>query len=84
MTAKKIYVSHKKVTAAPMNRLDYNNCRGWALPEDEDGTDEGYLVECLDGGKPNHKDHAGYISWSPKQQFDDGYTECCADEVLIK
>lgn len=71
----KRYISHKQVTAKPMNRLDYNTYRGWELPADEDGTDEGYLVEYVDGGKPNHPDHAGYISWSPKEQFDNGYTE---------
>lgn len=71
----KIFKSHKKVTPTPMTRLEYNTYRGWEVPEDEDGTDEGYLVEYLDGGKPNHPDHKGYISWSPKRQFDEGYTE---------
>lgn len=71
----KLYVSHKKVTAKPMNRAQYNTYRGWELPADEDGTDEGYLVEYVDGGTPNHPGHAGYISWSPKEQFDNGYTE---------
>lgn len=58
-----------------MNRADYNDYRGWVLPDDELGTDEGYLVEYLDGGKSNHPDHKGYISWSPKEQFENGYTE---------
>ena len=71
----KIYQSHKKVTASPMSRLDYNAYRGWELPSDENGEDEGYLVEYLDGGESNHPDHKGYISWSPKRQFDEGYTE---------
>lgn len=71
----KIYQSHKKVTAAPMNRLDYNKYRGWELPSDENGEDDGYLVEYLDGGESNHPDHKGYISWSPKRQFDEGYNE---------
>lgn len=71
----KIYKCHKTVIAKPMNRLDYNVYRGWQLSEDEDGADEGYLVEYTDGGNPNHPDHKGYISWSPKEQFDNGYTE---------
>ena len=71
----KVFESHKKVIVIAMNRLAYNAYRGWELPEDEDGSDEGYLVEYLDGGKPNHPDHKGYISWSPKEQFDNGYTE---------
>ena len=63
----------KLVKAKPMTRLDYNKYRGWTLPEDEDGGDEGYLVEYCDGGKTNHPDHEGYISWSPKEQFDNAY-----------
>lgn len=70
-----LFVSHKQVKRLAMNRTDYNVYRGWELPADENGDDEGYLVEYLDGGKPNHPDHSGYISWSPKQQFDNGYTE---------
>lgn len=59
-----------------MTRASYNAMRGnWTLPTDEDGNDEGYLVEYLDGGKPNHPDFAGYISWSPKAQFDAAYLE---------
>ena len=67
------YIGTKQVTAKPMTRQAYNDYRGWTLPADEDGTDEGYLVEYLDGGKPNHPAHAGYISWSPKAQFDAAY-----------
>jgi hypothetical protein len=79
-----IYVSHKQVKPTPMNRLDYNVYRGWELPSDEDGSDEGYLVEYLDGGKPNHPDHKGYISWSPKEQFDNGYQKLPTDSSIEK
>jgi len=72
---KDIYVSHKKVTRIPMTRAAYNDYRDWPLPADENGDDEGYLVEYLDGGNPNHSEHEGYISWSPKEQFDNGYTK---------
>ena len=58
-----------------MTRLEYNILRGWQLPEDEDRDDEGYLVEYLDGGKPNHPDFKGYISWSPKERFENVYRE---------
>lgn len=63
----------KKVAAHPMTLAEYNKHRGWELPADEDGADEGYLVEYLDGGKSNHPHHVGYISWSPKKQFDAAY-----------
>lgn len=63
----------KLIAAQPMNRADYNTYRGWELPSNENGADEGYLVEYLDGGKPNDARHGGYISWSPKEQFNQAY-----------
>ena len=71
----KTYIGTKIITAEPMTRADYNTYRNWTLPENEDGTDEGYLVEYTDGGKPNDSRHAGYISWSPKAQFEGAYRE---------
>lgn len=68
-----MYIGTKLINAVPMNRLDYNVLRGWELPADEDPTDEGYLVEYLDGGAANHPDYAGYISWSPKEVFEKSY-----------
>lgn len=68
------YVGIKLIKARPMTRAEYNLFRGWELPKDERGEDEGYLVEYLDGGKPNHPAYQGYISWSPKEQFDKAYT----------
>lgn len=56
-----------------MSLGDYNAKRGWTPPEGEDQTAEGYLVEYTDGGKPNHPDHSGYISWSPREQFEKAY-----------
>ncbi|AWN06211.1 hypothetical protein [Erwinia phage phiEaP8] len=71
----KRYRCHKEVLATPMSRGIYNKLRGWEVPADEDPSDEGYLVEYLDGGKPNHPDFDGYISWSPKDVFEAGYSE---------
>lgn len=68
-----LFIGTKQVTALAMTRLAYNQYRGSELPADENGADEGYLVEYLDGGKPNHPAHVGYISWSPKAQFDAAY-----------
>ena len=67
------YVGTKLINAEPMTRAEYNVFRGWDLPADESGADEGYLVEYLDGGKPNTTTHAGYVSWSPKEQYDNAY-----------
>lgn len=63
----------KQILAVAMTRLAYNEYRGWELPADEDGADEGYLVEYVDGGASNHPDHEGYISWSPADVFDRAY-----------
>lgn len=67
------YIGTKIINAKPMTRAEYNIFRGWELPADENGADEGYLVEYLDGGKPNTVEYAGYVSWSPKDQFDNAY-----------
>lgn len=71
----KTYIGTKVVKATPLNRQDYNDTRNWILPDDENGEDEGYLVEYQDGGAPNHEGYKGYISWSPKAQFDAAYRE---------
>jgi len=69
----KQYIGTKIINAKPMNRLAYNDFRGWKLPDDENGADDGYLVEYLDGGKPNTEDYKGYVSWSPKDVFEKAY-----------
>lgn len=69
----KHYIGVKEVKAKPMNRQAYNKLRGWTIPTDENGEDEGYLVEYLDGGQANHKDFENYISWSPKDVFERAY-----------
>ena len=67
------FIGVKEINATPMNRGDYNALRGWVLPSDENGEDAGYLVEYLDGGKANHPDFVGYISWSPADVFEKAY-----------
>ena len=79
MKPMKSYTCHKRVLATPMNRGDYNAYRGWTVPEDENPSDSGYLVEYVDGGPPNDERHIGYISWSPEEVFNKGYSEDGAD-----
>lgn len=67
------YIGTKLVKAKPMTRQEYNDYRGWQLPADEDGDDDGFLVEYVDGGKSNRRVHAGYISWSPADVFNRAY-----------
>lgn len=71
----KTFIGTKIIQATPMTRGHYNAYRGWDLPANENGADAGYLVEYTDGGKPNHPGHEGYISWSPKAQFENAYRE---------
>ena len=71
----KKYVGMKIINAKPMTRLEYNTFRGWERPADEDGSDEGYLVEYTDGGKANTEQYKGYVSWSPKDVFERAYKE---------
>lgn len=68
-----LFIGTKIVKAEPMTRQAYNDYRGWTVPADEDPADDGYLVEYTDGGKPNVQDRAGYVSWTPKEQFDKAY-----------
>lgn len=57
----KIYLGVKTVGATEMNLGDYNNYRGWTIPENENPLTEGYLVVYEDG----------YKSWCPKKQFEE-------------
>ena len=67
------HIGVKLISAEPMTRLAYNEFRGWALPANENGDDEGFLVEYLDGGKANVEGREGYISWSPADVFEKAY-----------
>lgn len=62
----KKYVGTKILQAEPMNLGDYNDYRGWTIPENEDPKREGYLVAYEDG----------YRSWSPKEVFETAYKDC--------
>ncbi len=67
------FVGTKSVLATPMTRGEYNEYRGLQIPENEDPNEQGYLIEYVDGGKPNDERHAGYISWSPADVFERSY-----------
>ena len=69
----KKYKGIKEVNAKPMTRLKYNELRGWTLPENENGSDEGFLVEDL-SNKPNVEGYKGYIQWLPKDNFESSYS----------
>lgn len=80
------FTGTKHVNAMPMTRQDYNDFRGWEMPDDEVGSDDGYLVEDAEGGIANTKEYDGYISWSPKAVFERSYnpSEKPLERMLIE
>lgn len=81
----KKYVGTKAIKAKPMTRGAYNDLRGWTVPENENPADDGYLV-VYPNGEPNVEGYDGYVSWSPKKQFDDVYyiAETFKDRLVIE
>jgi len=70
----KQYTGTKTLKAKPMTLGEYNELRGWTQPENDSPAETpGYLVEYQDGGKANHADFSGYISWSPADIFEKFY-----------
>lgn len=63
-----------------MNRADYSRLRGWDLPADENGADDGYLVEYTDSAGGNVPGYEGYVSWSPAPEFERAYRQINADQ----
>ena len=45
MTARQVIAHNLTATAQPMTRLEYNQFRGWTVPESEDPNDPGYLMD---------------------------------------
>lgn len=67
------YIGTKIVKAEPMKLGDYNDHRGWTIPEDEDPEREGYLVKHTDD----------YVSWSPKEIFEEAYVKTKNNKLAI-
>lgn len=83
MTDMKRFNALKKVKAKPMSRVAYNNLRGWALPPNEDGADEGYLTVDINGTS-DVEGYDGYVSWTPKAMFDDQFYAVEDDAPSVK
>lgn len=67
------YTGTKTIRATKMTRQEYNDLRGWQVPEDEDPNDEGYIVEYQNESSTNVEGFSGYISWSPTKPFEEAY-----------
>jgi hypothetical protein len=68
-----IYIGRVCVQATPMSRADYNTLRGWELPADECGEDDGFLLEPVAG--------FGHITWVPKDSFEANYRPATREEL---
>jgi hypothetical protein len=73
MNNREIYVGTKEVYCTPMNKEEYCSKRGWEVPQDEDPQIKGYMVEYLKGGGANTTFSEFYVSWSPKEVFEESY-----------
>ena len=62
------YTLTKDVLAQPMARQAYCDLRGWQLPADENGNDDGFLVEDP-AEKPNTNKFSGYVGWLTADEF---------------
>ena len=71
----KTFSASHLVNAKPMDRREYNDLRGWDVPENENGTDYGFLVENPKGAS-NHGGFKGYVTWLPELEFQ-------ADHLLV-
>ena len=67
------YIGTKIVKAEPMKLGDYNDYRGWTIPEDEDPEREGYLIKYLND----------YVSWSPKEIFEEAYVRTENNKLAV-
>lgn len=62
------------VHAEHMTRQEYNDFRGWNLPENENGSDSGYLFEDRAGQKNTEK-YQGFVQWLPENEFQRKYKQ---------
>lgn len=56
------------VYATTMTRQEYNDYRDWQLPEGENGSDVGYIIEDRKG-KKNTEELEGFVQWLPEDEF---------------
>ena len=66
------YIGTQLIEAVPMTRLEYNELRGWTVPQDENPFDNGFTIRATDG----------HMSWLPADIFEARYKESIATEEL--
>lgn len=82
------YIGTKNVKAELTTKEEYCSYRGWEVPKGEDPKEVIYLVEYEADplSKPNHPDHEGYITMSPKHVFEQAYmpSETYKERLIIE
>lgn len=63
----------QRFAASPMTRQEYNDARGWTVPDDENPNDYGVLLEHI-GIEANSNISNCYVSWIPYKVFSENYT----------
>ena len=61
------------IQAKPMTRGEYNQLRGWIVPQDENPKDEGYLMVYRDSFDCIVEGFDGYVFWFSKEEFEKSY-----------
>ncbi len=69
----KCYLGTKIIQAEPMKLSDYNNFKGWTMPDGEDPEAPGYLV----------KHSNNHTTWSPKDIFEIACRPITPDEAKL-
>lgn len=85
MSNLEFYIGSKLIKAKPMTRNEWlalprisNECSN---KEPIDNDEEGYLVQYENSNTPNVVGYDKYVSWSPKEVFEDSYAK--SDELSI-
>lgn len=69
------YVGVTLAECKAMTRGEYNQLRGWTLPENENPDDTGMLLDILSGKSNNIEGYKGYVTWLPTAEFDKTYSQ---------
>lgn len=70
----KKFMGFKLIEAREMTRKEYNDYRGWAIPQNEIPNDDGYLV----------KYSTTYEAWYPKEVFEKAYLEIADNNTITQ
>ncbi len=74
-------VGIKHVKATPMTLGYFRAYMDKTIGDSEDVNAPGYLVEYVESPNPNHRNHAGYVSWSPEGVFNKAYAQVTANDA---